>query len=329
MAAFAANGTAAAFPPGDGRMPHVDRCESLGASFRLPYTNGHTQTTAVLRQLRSKQYGILTTRSAASSFLREGYALRRAELGLCDGKRLRHWALLSTGDKAGMQGEAAASWGTGSNSGDVPSGFLKAAGSCPVSSAVNDVIDLKVQIRVPANAKGFSFDFDFWSGEWPDYVCTEFNDSFIAYLQSTACSTAGHRTTSRSIRTGTPSASTTTSSAYAPPACRRAAEVPTPERPRARRGRGSSRARASAAESLRRRRYCGGATSTSGGATSWLTSKAPVTPGEVITLEFLIWDTGDASYDSSVILDNFAWVPTPPMNTTIVSPPPPPPPPPK
>jgi hypothetical protein len=81
--------------------------------------------------------------------------------------------------------------------------------------------------------------------------------------------------------------------------------------------------------------YCGskttGKASTSGGATSWLTSQAPVQPGEVITIEFLIWDTGDNSYDSSVILDNFTWVPDPlpPVPITVPSPPPPPPPPPK
>ena len=77
--------------------------------------------------------------------------------------------------------------------------------------------------------------------------------------------------------------------------------------------------------------YCLGGTSTSGGGTGWLTSQAPVQPGEIISLEFLIWDTGDESYDSSVLLDNLTWVPDPlpPTPITIPSPPPPPPPPPK
>jgi hypothetical protein len=77
--------------------------------------------------------------------------------------------------------------------------------------------------------------------------------------------------------------------------------------------------------------YCGTTDSTSGGGTGWLTSQAPVQPGEVISLEFLIWDTGDESYDSSVLLDHLTWVPDPlpPVPITIPSPPPPPPPPPK
>ena len=55
--------------------------------------------------------------------------------------------------------------------------------------------------------------------------------------------------------------------------------------------------------------YCA-APSSGGGATGWLTSTAPVTPGEVITLEFMVWDTGDANLDSSVLIDHFTWVPT-------------------
>jgi hypothetical protein len=53
-------------------------------------------------------------------------------------------------------------------------------------------------------------------------------------------------------------------------------------------------------------KYCT-SQSTGGGATGWLTTKAPVKGGEVITLQFIIWDTGDASFDSSVLIDNFQW----------------------
>ena len=41
---------------------------------------------------------------------------------------------------------------------------------------------------------------------------------------------------------------------------------------------------------------------------SWLTTSAPVVPGEIITLDFHIWDTGDGSYDSLVLLDGFKWI---------------------
>ena len=44
-----------------------------------------------------------------------------------------------------------------------------------------------------------------------------------------------------------------------------------------------------------------------GGATGWLTTKAPVKPGETITLRFLVLDEGDAKLDSAVLIDNFKW----------------------
>ena len=40
---------------------------------------------------------------------------------------------------------------------------------------------------------------------------------------------------------------------------------------------------------------------------SWLVTTAPVVPGEIITLDFHIWDTTDSLLDSTVILDNFQW----------------------
>jgi len=57
-----------------------------------------------------------------------------------------------------------------------------------------------------------------------------------------------------------------------------------------------------------------------GGATGWLRTHAAVVPGETIVLRLAIWDTADSAWDSSVLLDNFAWIlkehssPTPPTS---------------
>jgi len=45
-----------------------------------------------------------------------------------------------------------------------------------------------------------------------------------------------------------------------------------------------------------------------GGATGWLTTQAPIQPGEQFTIEFMIWDAGDGILDSSVLLDHFQWM---------------------
>jgi hypothetical protein len=44
-----------------------------------------------------------------------------------------------------------------------------------------------------------------------------------------------------------------------------------------------------------------------GGGTGWLTTTAPITPGETATLRFIIFDTADRLFDSTVIIDNFLW----------------------
>lgn len=41
--------------------------------------------------------------------------------------------------------------------------------------------------------------------------------------------------------------------------------------------------------------------------TKWLTTKAPVVPGETIELVFSIFDLSDSSFDSMVLLDGFEW----------------------
>jgi MYXO-CTERM domain-containing protein len=43
------------------------------------------------------------------------------------------------------------------------------------------------------------------------------------------------------------------------------------------------------------------------GATPWLYTAAPVAPGSTITLTFGIFDSGDGTFDSTVLIDDFRW----------------------
>ena len=45
-----------------------------------------------------------------------------------------------------------------------------------------------------------------------------------------------------------------------------------------------------------------------GGGTGWLTTTAPITPGEDVTLHFIIFDEGDGILDSAALIDNFQWL---------------------
>ena len=189
--------------------------------------------------------------------------------------------------------------------GTAPAGYPKASPSCPnasISPNVNDVIDVKLTIKVPANAKGISFDFNFLSGEWPEYVCTNFNDSFIAYLKSNAFNTGKADNISFDSKKNPVSVnngffdrcSPKNLSCYNFPSGYQACAGGDAEL----KGTGFYEPQDSCFS---------GQTDSGGGGTGWLTTKAPVQPGETITLEFMIWDTGDSAFDSSVLLDNWTW----------------------
>jgi hypothetical protein len=205
---------------------------------------------------------------------------------------------------------------------DAPPGFPKPTTGCEVSKTVQDVINARLTIKVPKNAKGMAFDFNFFSSEWPDYVCSMYNDSFVAILKSQAFNKGVEGNMSFdgngnpvSVNNGffdrcTPGITLGCKSTLGGSAA----------------GLGKSKCTGGESELegtgfFVRDRYCDNTLSTGGGATGWLSSKAPVTPGETITLSFMIWDTGDVNYDSSVLLDNFRWEPGEVKETSTTRPP--------
>ena len=48
----------------------------------------------------------------------------------------------------------------------------------------NDMVEFDLTIRAPVNAGSFTFDFNFFSEEYPAYVCAGYNDTFLAELTS-------------------------------------------------------------------------------------------------------------------------------------------------
>jgi hypothetical protein len=206
--------------------------------------------------------------------------------------------------------------------GKVPAGFPKAKMGCAVSPKVFDTINVRLKVKVPKNAKGLSFDFNFYTSEWPKYLCTPYNDSFIAYLTSAKVMGGADNISFDSqknpvsvnngffdrctpaVETGCCSKTEANGGSCSP------SNVSTstcPGGPAELGGTGFGRV-SSSATSADAGRYCKDS-STGGGATGWLQTQAPLEPGETATLEFVIWDTGDPTFDSSVLIDNFAWVP--------------------
>ena len=224
--------------------------------------------------------------------------------------------VLSTGYAQEYDGAPGANFGGDSNgvdwfdsqrnpgNGTAPPGYPKPADTCPIASGVNDLIDLRLELKAPANATGIKFDFNFHSGEWPVFICSPFNDGFIAYLSAKGFNNGtpdnisfDSKNNPVSVNNGffdrcTPGAETGCDPRAKP-------GVSTcPGGPDELMGTGFGNSG----------QFCpGGGTSVSGGATGWLSSQAPVTAGETFTLDLMIWDTGDGELDSSVLLDNFQW----------------------
>jgi len=152
-------------------------------------------------------------------------------------------------------------------------GYPAPGGVCQNSGSVYDFTEWKLVLQVPANALSFSYDFNFMSAEYPEWVGTQFNDKFFAILDSKAFQgniSFDAKGNCISINNGFFSV------------CQGCSQ---------------------GATQLAGTGYDNGI----GGGTGWLTTTAPVTPGETITLRFIIFDEGDHIYDSAVLIDNFRW----------------------
>src|SRR5690606_11153886 len=67
-----------------------------------------------------------------------------------------------------------------------PNGFPKNAQGCPNGTAAYDSCGLKLKVRAPTNAESFSYSFNFFTTEYAEWVCTSFNDSYIALYTGSA-----------------------------------------------------------------------------------------------------------------------------------------------
>ncbi len=191
------------------------------------------------------------------------------------------------------------------NGGQIPS----PCGNCmgPNCIVANDSVALRIRIRPPTNAKSFSYRFNFYSAEYPEFLCQDYNDYFVALLTG---DTAPEIPADGNIAFDAMLNPVSVNNAFFD-VCFPAAGSPP----------GS----------------CSGGTVgligngmggwsgsiTDGGATDWLQNDVPLglkdnpnDPGNPmdqiptaapIEIQFTIWDAGDHNVDSLVLLDRFRW----------------------
>lgn len=144
----------------------------------------------------------------------------------------------------------------------------------------HDLTQITLELTAPAEAQSFSFDFNYLSAEYPEFVNQSYNDTFYAILQ--AGSTNDGKKTNISFDANRNSIEVDNNyfeNKFQP--------IPTT-------GTGFDRH----------------------GATGWLRTSWPIEPGETFTITFSIHDEGDAIYDSLVLLDNFKFHAHPAVGTT-------------
>jgi len=189
-----------------------------------------------------------------------------------------------------------------------PPNFPAVVPNCAGASEIYDDIGLELKVRVPTNATGYKFNFKFYSFEFAEWVCTDYNDQFIALVNPPPMGAQNGNIVFDSMNNpvsvniaffdvcdpaqnsdfglecnnlGTGSPCPPQPNPYCPSG---AADL---------QGNGFDNAFGSFEDA---------------GATSWLQTTAPVDPASEITIRFAIWDTGDQAWDSTVLVDGFQWI---------------------
>ena len=166
--------------------------------------------------------------------------------------------------------------------GTAPAGFPQNVPGCPDGTIIQDDVGLEVVLKAPSNANGFQYEFSFYSHEYPEWVCDSYNDQYVALVTPAP---AGAINGNISFDSQTNPVSVNIALFEVCEGC----------------ALGTDELIGTGFDTL------GGGVGDSG-ATGWLVSTAPIDPGAETTIRFAIWDTTDANFDSTVIIDNFQWI---------------------
>ncbi|MEZ4294613.1 MAG: choice-of-anchor L domain-containing protein [Polyangiaceae bacterium] len=186
-----------------------------------------------------------------------------------------------------------------------PQGFPKESPSCPgtITGEPNDATGVEIEIRPPSNAKGFSFDFKFYTYEWPGFVCSTYNDFFVALLSPIPAGQADGNIAFDKM--GNP---VSVNNAFIE-VCGCPGNPPSPCQAGGKTfdcalgdidliGTGFGFDSCAFCEDH--------------GGTGWLRTVAPIEKAnENITLRFAVYDSGDGVLDTTTLIDNFRWIAKP------------------
>jgi hypothetical protein len=187
--------------------------------------------------------------------------------------------------------------------GTPPPGFPQNAPGCVINQAINDDIGLEVELRSPTNATGYAFDFKFYSFEFAEWVCTDFNDQFMALVTPPPMGSLNGNVSfdmsNNPVSVNIAFFDSCTSCAnWAENCLSGCPPQPNPCCP----------AGAAELQGTGFDNWTGTFDNGEAGATAWLRTTVPVAGAETFKIRFAIWDTGDTLLDATVVVDNFQWI---------------------
>jgi hypothetical protein len=187
-------------------------------------------------------------------------------------------------------------------------------GTLGAPSTANDSIMLVLTMRAPTNARAFSFNSFFLSAEYPEWVCTTFNDQYIALVDTPSGTPSPiANPVDKNLMTyvkggkkypiainiagigGTTLFSVCDALSESGPCMGTKVD---------------QNSCSLGAGALAGTGFESPATNPCliGGGTYWLTTAGNVVPGQIVQIRIAIWDVGDASYDSLALIDGFQWL---------------------
>lgn len=177
----------------------------------------------------------------------------------------------------------------------------------PGSQTAFNPVNLRLRVRAPTNANSFSVRMFFFSAEYPEYVCTAFNDFFVTLVDSTDPENPADKNIAiydDGANTWPVGINLVSAAAGLFTACDNGAIAHCEA--------GGTYNGCAANTELQGTGFdlnaseCGH-NGPAGGGTGWLTMTGAVEPGEVLEIRFIIWDTSDEVWDSLVLLDDWEW----------------------
>lgn len=191
-----------------------------------------------------------------------------------------------------------------------PEGFPRDSSQCDElvteGELAYDDVGLMLELRAPSNATTLAFDSMFFTYEYPDFVCSRFNDFFAVLMSPKPAGFADGNIVLDANQDPIGVNSALLSVCTPSDEARVGRAIPCALGPALLQDTGYGTDEARCAPVL------GDLPNIGGAATGWLHTEVPVDPGRQFKLRFLLWDSGDPLLDSTVLLDNFQFLARPP-----------------